>query len=346
MERFVIQERSAIDVGRALLAEPVLPAGGERSGALIVTQPSVATLAADVAARLEVPSRVEVVPDGDAAKTLAVAETLYQAGNDMGLTRHDCVIGIGGGAVTDLAGFVAATYLRGIEAVLVPTTVLGAVDAAIGGKTAVNVGGKNLVGSFHLPSRVVIDLDVLDRLPDPIKREGFAEAIKAGLIADPELLDVIERDGLDADLAVVVGRAVAVKAHVVDDDLTERGRRMILNYGHTVGHGLEIAGAMSHGDAVAVGMVAEGAISERMTGFEHQVRQTSVLAAVGLPVLAPPVDASEVIRLLSLDKKRDRSGIRMVLLRDIADPVVEHVDPASLAVGLAAVGVDYPPARP
>ncbi|MBT8197219.1 MAG: 3-dehydroquinate synthase [Acidimicrobiia bacterium] len=341
MDRFLIHDRSEIVVGRGI--DHVLPPSERRTAALIVAQPSVAALATAMAAKLDVSAQVEIVPDGDAAKTLAVAETLYEAGNVMGLTRHDTVIGVGGGAVTDLAGFVAATYLRGVESVLVPTTTLAAVDAAIGGKTAVNVGGKNLVGAFHLPSRVIVDLDVLDALPVPVRREGLAEALKAGLIGDRSLLGVLESDGIDAPLDEVVPAAIAVKVGVVNDDLTETGRRAILNYGHTAGHAIELAAGISHGDAVAIGMVVAGRVSRLVTGFDDEDRQREAIERLGLPVAAPDCDPTEIVRLVHLDKKRDRSGLRMVLLQEIARPVVETVAEPVLAQGLDVVGVEYPP---
>ncbi len=158
------------------------------------------------------------LPDREAAKTLQTAEATFLWLNDLGMTRDDTIVAVGGGALTDAAGFIAATYLRGVEVVLVPTTLLGAVDAAVGGKTAVNVGGKNLAGVFRHPERVVVDLDVLDGLPRPLLIEGTAEAVKAGLIADPVLVDLYEHAGLDAALDEVVPRAMRVKAAVVSGD--------------------------------------------------------------------------------------------------------------------------------
>ncbi len=170
-------------------------------------------------------AELRVLPDGEAAKTLAVAEGVYEWLAGLGLTRADTVLGVGGGSLTDLAGFVAATFLRGVEAVYVPTTLVGAVDAAIGGKTGVNLGAKNLVGAFQHPARVVIDADLLDALPLGLRRDGAAEALKAGLIGDPDLVGLYERDGLEADPAEVVRRAVAVKAAVVGRDFREEGER-------------------------------------------------------------------------------------------------------------------------
>jgi 3-dehydroquinate synthase len=279
------------------------------------------------------------LPDREAAKTLTTAEATFLWLNSLGMTRGDTIVAVGGGALTDAAGFIAAAYLRGIEIVLVPTTLLGAVDAAIGGKTAVNVGGKNLAGLFRHPERVVIDLDVLDGLPKALLVEGTAEAVKAGLIADIELVGLYEEHGLHAPLDQVVPMAVRVKAAVVGGDFREGGRRAVLNYGHTVGHAVETATGLPHGHAVAVGMAAAGAISEAVVGFADAGRQRRLLEALELPVTSPAVERRELHRLMALDKKRDSSGIRMVLLRSIGDPTVVTVDAATVDAALDAVGV-------
>ena len=209
MERILIGDRSEILVDRGLVSGDVLPPRPNRDKVAVFTQPGATHLADLVVAGISARDvGLMVLPDREEAKTLAIAGKAYEWLATMGMNRHDTVVGVGGGSVTDLAGFVAATYLRGIEAVHVPTTLLGAVDAAIGGKTGVNLGGKNLVGAFHHPTRVVIDLDLLDRLPAGLKREGMAEVLKAGLIADPALFDHLAEAGLDADLEFVVPRAV------------------------------------------------------------------------------------------------------------------------------------------
>jgi 3-dehydroquinate synthase len=280
-----------------------------------------------------------VLPDGEAAKTLAVAEDVYRWLADLRLTRDDTVLGVGGGALTDLAGFVAATFLRGIEAAYVPTTLLGAVDAAIGGKTAVDLDVKNLVGAFHHPTRVVIDCDLLDALPARLRREGTAEALKAGLVGDPGLVALYEREGAHADLEEVVMRAVRVKAGVVERDPRERGERAHLNYGHTIGHAVEVAADLTHGEAVAVGMVAAGRASALQAGFGEEARQREVIGRLGLPVSVARVDATRLRRLLNLDKKRDAAGLRMVLLEAVGRPRLEHVEAATVRAALGAVGV-------
>ena len=331
-----------IDRGIAADAGLIAPPGEGRQRVAVLTQPGPHRWGAATAAAIaRTGAQVEVVtlPDGEVAKTLSVVEGAYRELNRLGLTRHDLVVGVGGGALTDVAGFVAGTYLRGVDVVLVPTTLLGAVDASIGGKTAVNVDGKNLAGLFHHPVRVLVDLDILDRIPLDLIRQGAAEALKAGLIGDPELVAVYERHGLDAPLDQVVERAIAVKAALVSADPTEQDRRAWLNYGHTVGHAVEVAAGIGHGEAVAVGMVAAGAASEVETGFGEAERVIHLLGLLGLPVTVSGLDPDEVRRLIALDKKRDRSGLRMTLLRAIGDPIVTPVGAATVNAALAAIGV-------
>lgn len=331
-----------IRVGRGLASAANLLVG-TAANAAVLTQPNVVTLAQAIAAQAADAGvgsgQVRVLPDAEEAKTLATAEAVYEWLNSLGFTRAGLIIAVGGGALTDLAGFVAATYLRGVEVVYLPTTLLGAVDASIGGKTGVNVGGKNLAGVFRHPARVIVDLDVLDRLPPNLLREGAAEAVKAGFIADGAIVDEYETSGVDASLDVVVPAAIAVKVHAVTADFREQGLRAILNYGHTIGHAIEVAAGISHGDAVAIGMVAAGEISRQMLGFQQAARQKEIIRRIGLPVAAPPVDTDLVATLMNRDKKRDAEGIRMVLLEDFGTPVVRHVSSDILAAGLAAIGV-------
>ena len=344
MEAGQVAGATTVVVGRGVIDAATVV--GERAGRALVAvlaQPGEpARVGEALAAELRaggLPAELRVLPDGEAAKTLAVAEGVYGWLADLGFTREDTVLAVGGGAATDLAGFVAATFLRGVEAIYVPTTLVGAVDAAIGGKTGVNLGAKNLVGAFHHPQRVVIDADLLDGLPLVRRREGAAEALKAGLIGDPALVALFERDGLQADLAEVVRRAVAVKAAVVGRDFRERGERAHLNYGHTIGHAVEVAAALGHGPAVAVGMVAAGRAAALVAGFGEEARQRAVIARLGLPVSAPGADPAEVRRLLGMDKKRDAAGLRMVLLEQVGRPRLEHVAAATVEAALAAVGI-------
>jgi len=321
-------------------AEPgVLPVRDDREVVALLTQPGPPReLAERLAAALGLPSIVHVLPDGEEAKELGAVGEAYDALASAGLGRHDTVVGVGGGAATDVAGFVAATWLRGVESVLVPTTLLAAVDAAIGGKTGINRHGKNLVGCFWLPTRVVIDLELLERLPDHLLREGAAETLKAGLLADEAIVDEYAGSGLAADLRVVVPRAVAVKAAVVGDDPIERGRRAILNLGHTIGHAVEILGPMSHGSAVSVGLVAAAVVSNARYGFDN-AWLTALLFDLGLPVAAAGISLPAAMELIERDKKRTPDGIRMVLLRGVGDPVVDVVTRDELEIALRAVGL-------
>lgn len=280
-----------------------------------------------------------LMPDGEEAKTLGAVGDVYQWLVDFGLSRDGFVVGVGGGSLTDASGFVAATWMRGVTSIYVPTTLLGAVDAAIGGKTGVNVSGKNLVGVFRLPLRVVVDLDVLDALSDDLKRQGAAEVLKAGLLADRRIVDGYIDHGIEAPIEALVPAAIAIKAEIVAEDFTETGRRSLLNLGHTIGHAVEFASGLSHGEAVAVGLVAAAAVSERKLDFADGHLVTQALESIGLPVSAPALDGEEVRGLVGLDKKRTRAGLSMALLQAIGSPVMTKVDSDDIEVGLAAVGL-------
>jgi 3-dehydroquinate synthase len=277
------------------------------------------------------------LPDGEAAKQLSVVEDVYRFLNGHRFSRDDAVVGVGGGALTDVAGFIAATYLRGISAFYLPTTLLAGVDAAIGGKTAVNVDGKNLAGVFAHPEAVFIDMDIIDALPKEQKVIGAAEAVKTGFLADLAIVTAFEAEGIDTDLEEIVNRSVAVKVGVVNDDFTEQGRRAILNYGHTIGHGIESTTGMPHGEAVSVGIVAAGYASQHALGFTGAVRQEDVLTTIGLPVRAPGVKLQAVRSMIALDKKRDSAGLRMVLLEDFGSPVIIRPDDATVQAAFAGI---------
>jgi 3-dehydroquinate synthase len=283
----------------------------------------------------------EPVPAGEHAKDITVATALWSRLAAHRLSRSDAIVGLGGGAVTDLAGFVAATWLRGVRVVLVPTTLLAIVDAAIGGKTAINIAaGKNLVGAFHPPAAVLADLESLASLPHQEYVSGLAEVIKAGFIADPVILDLIEADPSAAARPAgphereLVERAVRMKAEVVAADLREAGRRETLNYGHTLGHAIERAEryAMRHGEAVAIGMVfaaAVGRLSGRLDAPTAE-RHSSVLAAVGLPTTYPSGSWTALRDAMALDKKTRGRHLRMVVLDGLARPGILADPPEDL----------------
>jgi 3-dehydroquinate synthetase len=313
----------------------VLPERESRERSVVLYSPGAESIAIRVAAAADT-DRLCELGDREEAKTLPEVARLYRWLSDQQLGRHDTVIGVGGGSATDVAGYVASTWLRGVESILVPTTLLGAVDAAIGGKTGINFEGKNRIGTFHLPTRVIIDIESLEKLPAALQREGIAEALKAGYVGDSELVAILQSS--EPPLAEVVRRAVAVKADVVGSDFRESDRRAILNFGHTIGHAVEILAAMPHGLAVAVGMVAAATISAARFGFDSRGLVETVFG-LGLPVAAAGVSAGPALDLIQKDKKRSREGTRMVLLRDVGDPVVEPVPVQLLELGLAAVGI-------
>ena len=276
-----------------------------------------------------------LVPPGESTKTLAAAETIYEWLTQRKAERDDTVVCLGGGMAGDLAGFVAATYLRGLSFVQTPTTLLAMVDASIGGKTAVNLkAGKNLVGAFHQPRLVLADVATLKTLPPRQRTAGWAEVVKHALILDHVLFAHIEanRDALrslDAEVSTdVIKQSANIKAHVVSADERETlGPRMLLNYGHTVGHALEAAlgyDSIVHGEAVAIGMMAAADISYRMgmLSAEGLQRQRELLTSFGLPTKAPPVDPNAVREAMALDKKVAGRVNRWVLLRDIGEATV------------------------
>ena len=281
------------------------------------------------------------LPDGENAKTAAVANDCWEALGEKGFTRSDAVVTFGGGATTDLGGFVAASWLRGVRVVHVPTTLLAMVDAAVGGKTGINTGaGKNLVGAFWEPAGVLCDLSLLATLPEAELIAGLGEVVKCGFIADPEILRIVEdAEGLAAgspELAELVERAVRVKAEVVSGDLRETGGRdghpgrEALNYGHTLGHAIEKHSGykMRHGEAVAVGCVYAAEIAARsgLIDADLVARHRSAFAKVGLPTTYPWGDYSatfdDLIGAMRLDKKARGSMLRFLVLRGLADPTI------------------------
>jgi 3-dehydroquinate synthase len=322
-------------VGRGLLGSlPPLVEGAAR--AAVLHAPPLKAYADEVAEALRAagarPLPVEV-PDAEAGKTIEVAARCWDALGAAGFTRTDVVVGVGGGTVTDLAGFVAACWLRGVRVVQMPTSLLGMVDASLGGKTGVNTAaGKNLVGAFHPPVGVLADLATLDTLPPADLVAGLAEVVKCGFIADPAILDLIEADpAAAADPAgrvvrELVERSVRVKARVVSADLRESGLREILNYGHTLGHAIENIEeyAWRHGHAVSVGLVfaaALGRLAGRLDAATAD-RHRGVLAALGLPVRYR-ADAWDRLRAaMAVDKKARADRLRFVVLDGLAAPSI------------------------
>ncbi|WP_017933596.1 3-dehydroquinate synthase [Nocardioides sp. Iso805N] len=281
------------------------------------------------------------LPDGENAKTAPVANDCWEALGEKGFTRSDAVVTFGGGATTDLGGFVAASWLRGVRVVHVPTTLLAMVDAAVGGKTGINTAaGKNLVGAFHEPAGVLCDLALLETLPAAELTAGLGEVVKCGFIADPEILAIVERSSALAaespELAELVERAVRVKAEVVAGDLRETGGRdghpgrEVLNYGHTLGHAIEKHSgyAMRHGEAVAVGCVYAAEIAARsgLIDADLLARHRSAFAKAGLPTTYPWGDYSasfdDLIGAMRVDKKARGSVLRFLVLRGLADPTI------------------------
>ncbi len=276
------------------------------------------------------------VPDGEEAKTAAVLAFCWQVLGQAGFTRTDAVVGVGGGAVTDLAGFVAATWLRGVRVVQVPTTLLAMVDAAVGGKTGINTAeGKNLVGAFHPPAGVLCDLATLETLPRNDLVAGLAEVAKCGFIADPVILELVPGFEDGALLRELVERAVAVKADVVTRDLRESSLREILNFGHTLGHAVELVERYQwrHGAAVSVGMVYAAELG-RLAGRTPEAlvsRIREVLTALGLPTTYRQDRWPQLLEAMRRDKKTRGDLLRFVVLDDLARPArLEGPDPSLL----------------
>ena len=322
-----------IDIAPGLLDDGALLASHLRGRhALIVSDSQVAPLyaqrvqAALAAARPDAKLALHVFDAGEASKTLANFSGVIDALAALGATRDACIYALGGGVVGDLAGFAAACWMRGIDVVQLPTTLLAMVDSSVGGKTAVDIAqGKNLVGAFHPPCAVIADTAALRTLPPRELRAGFAEVIKYGAIVDAPFLDWLDADadgllaGDDAVLAEAIARSCAHKAAIVERDPFERGERALLNFGHTFGHAIETEqgyGGLNHGEAVAVGMVLAARLST-LLGLADAAdgeRLRALLARFGLPTTLPPdLDPAALVARMRLDKKAQGSGLRFVL---------------------------------
>jgi shikimate kinase / 3-dehydroquinate synthase len=324
-------------------AAELVPLPQDAAKAFVITHPTLLDLAGRVAKSFEatlVDAVTIEVPEGEASKSLETAMQAYKIMAAERATRHDVVVGVGGGVVTDLAGFVASTFNRGMALVQVPTTLLGQVDAAIGGKTGVNLPeGKNKVGTFHQPVGVVCDVETLNSLPEEEMISGMAEVVKYGLIADGRLLETVLHDSerlRRRDAAIVsevVVRSVTVKAEVVASDETDANRRAVLNYGHTIGHAIESISdyrGYRHGEAIAIGMMATSYIAQSLWDTEDELVSThaDALSAAGLPTSAS-LDPDQVEAALAQDKKQ-RRGARFVLLRELARPETDVLVPADI----------------
>ncbi|WP_407317764.1 3-dehydroquinate synthase [Isoptericola halotolerans] len=306
------------------------------------------------------------LPDAEEQKTAQVAAFCWQVMGQADFTRSDAIVSVGGGATTDLAGFVAATWLRGIKVVHVPTTLLAMVDAAVGGKTGINTAeGKNLVGAFHPPAGVLCDLAALESLDRWDLVAGLAEVIKTGFIADERILELAaehadalrEWAGADASeetwavLTELIERSVRVKARVVGEDLTEQGLREILNYGHTLGHAIELVERyqLRHGAAVAVGMVFAAELGRLGGKLDDAVvdRHREILTAVGLPTTYRGDRWDQLLAAMRRDKKARGDLLRFVVLDDVAKPVrLEGPDPTVLAAAYAEISKEPPSGNP
>ena len=300
---------------------------GDTTKLLIIHAPALAKIAEDLKEQLGSTREVFLaeVPDAEAAKRIEVAQFCWGILGQLDFQRNDTIIGLGGGATTDLAGFVAAAWLRGVPLIQVPTTVLGMVDAAVGGKTGVNTQeGKNLVGVFYSPNAVIADTDVLAGLGENDVKAGLAEVVKCGFIADTTILDLLEAhptecsDTASSVFVELVQRAIAVKASVVGDDFQESGLREILNYGHTLGHAIEHAERYQwrHGAAIAIGMVFAAELSRMVANLSDQdvERHRRILGQLGLPLEYPQGRWRTLLATMQKDKKARGGVLRFVVL--------------------------------
>ncbi len=332
-------------IGRGLLGDLADELRGTRTVA-IFHQPTLvetAEVVRQTLADIGVDAHRIEIPDAEEGKELPVAGFCWEVLGRIGLGRQDAVISLGGGAATDLAGFVAATWMRGVRVVHVPTTLLAMVDAAVGGKTGINTdAGKNLVGAFHEPAAVLVDLATLETVPQNEIISGMAEIVKAGFIADPVILELIEADPVAAVdptgdvLPELVRRAIEVKANVVAADLRESDLREILNYGHTLAHAIERREQFRwrHGAAVSVGLVFAAELGRFAGRLDDATadRHASVLASLGLPTTYDADAFPDLLKGMQTDKKNRSGLLRFVVLDGLAKPGrLEAPDPTLLA---------------
>lgn len=301
---------------------------------LIVTDSGVPSQYAQAVAAAAKEPYIETIGQGEESKSFPVFEQLQRRMLTLGFSRKDCVVSVGGGVVSDLTGFAAATYMRGIDFYSVPTTVLSAVDASIGGKTALNLDGiKNIVGAFYQPKAVLIDPDTFLTLPKRQLSNGLSEALKMSLTSDPELFSIFEQEDPFSHLDEIVVRSVRIKKDVVEQDEKEQNLRKVLNFGHTIGHGIESAGhtlGLYHGECVAIGMIP-------MCSPEVRERLIPVLKKLDLPVCAP-IEADEVYQALLHDKKAFGQQVSAVTVDKIGSFTIRDIPISTLRplIGLVA----------
>ena len=347
-------------IGRGLLGDLVDLAG--RTGAAkvaLVHAPTLAATAEVIREALQdsgLSTFLLETPDAEDAKTLDVLGFCWDVFGQIGIERTDLVVALGGGSVTDLAGFAAATWVRGVKVIQVPTTLLGMVDAAVGGKTGINTGaGKNMVGAFYEPTAVIADLATLETLPRNELVAGMAEVVKCGFIADPEILRIVEADADRAvdptgpELAELVRRTVQVKATVVAADLRESDLREILNYGHTLGHAIEKREKYRwrHGAAVSVGLVFAAELARAAGRLDDATadRHLTVLHALGLPTTYDPDALEDLIKTMGSDKKTRAGTLRFVVLDGLAKPGrLIGPDPSLMAAAYSVIAGQKVPA--
>jgi 3-dehydroquinate synthase len=321
-------------IGRGLLDD--IPASLDGVSKVLIIHPQALAATAELLRETLVQKGFEAllaeVPQSEEAKRVEVAAFCWGIMGQADFHRNDAVIGLGGGATTDLAGFVGATWLRGVRTILIPTTLLGMVDAAIGGKTGVNTQeGKNLVGVFHQPYKVFIDLDTLETLPRNELLAGMSELVKYGFISDPEILETVLNDDHSTDpssdvFAELVTKAVAIKERVTTEDFKESGQREILNYGHTLGHAIEHAERYKwrHGAAISIGMTfaAElSMLSGKLSDSDVELHR-NVFLKLGLPVSYRADRWPQLLEVMQRDKKARNGALRFVVLDRIGKPSI------------------------
>jgi 3-dehydroquinate synthase len=325
-----------IKIGAGLLKQVALELAtlGFGQKTVVITNPVVKGLHGDgiradlIAAGFNV--AVLVVPDGELYKSLDQAGKLFEQLAEFQVERNTPIIALGGGVIGDLAGFVAATYMRGVPLIQIPTTLLAQVDSSIGGKVAVNHGRlKNNIGTFYQPRLVLTDSLTLSTLPESELQNGMAEVIKYGAIRDPQLFALVERNpSLKTELwDDIVARCAAIKTRIVEQDEKDLGLRNILNFGHTVGHAIETVSdyKIKHGQGVAIGMVVAVTISQRKGFCSPEVvsRLKAVLSSAGLPTKMPHLDVPQIIQAFQHDKKKSAGRVRFILLKDLGEAFID-----------------------